>query len=292
MPKSTSDIKKHKKTRSHPLLVKQKLQKAKKPQVQVTYEDGSTPAQRLAASNKKDLKGKAKATEQVADEMNEEQDNVSIGSDAEDEDIKPIVKEEDGVFQQAYEQSIAASGQTSDTSGPSFIIIAGSYEKNLYGIEGTFVTNIDNDSEEPVLQLAPSFIFPAHLSCIKSLSVSEGAKWLVTGSDDEFIKVWDLRRRKEVGSLSQHVGTITSLTFPSPSHLLSTSEDSTITVFRTRDWVPLRTLKGHSGKVNCVDVHPSGKVALSVGKDQTLRMWDLMRGRGASSLGLGFGEHS
>lgn len=84
------------------------------------------------------------------------------------------------------------------------------------------------------------------------------------------------------------LGAITSLTFPTPSHLLSTSEDSTITVFRTRDWVPLRTLKGHTGKVNCVDVHPSGKVALSVGRDQTLRMWDLMRGRGASSLGLGW----
>ena len=91
-------------------------------------------------------------------------------------------------------------------------------------------------------------------------------------------------------SLDSPLGTITSLTFPSPSHLLSTSEDATITVFRTRDWVPLRTLKGHTGKVNCVDVHPSGKVALSVGRDQTLRMWDLMRGRGASSLGLGFGR--
>jgi len=39
-----------------------------------------------------------------------------------------------------------------------------------------------------------------------------------------------------------------------------------------------------------VSVHPSGKVALSVGKDRTLYMWDLMRGKRAASMKLGFGE--
>lgn len=82
-------------------------------------------------------------------------------------------------------------------------------------------------------------------------------------------------------------GSITSLTFPTRSHLLSASEDSTISLFRTNDWALLRSLKGHSGRINCIDVHPSGKVALSVGKDKTLKMWDLMRGRGAASLALG-----
>ena len=52
----------------------------------------------------------------------------------------------------------------------------------------------------------------------------------------------------------------------------------------------LRSLKGHSGRINSIDVHPSGKVALSVGKDKTLKMWDLMRGRGAASLALGVGK--
>lgn len=37
-------------------------------------------------------------------------------------------------------------------------------------------------------------------------------------------------------------------------------------------------------------VHPSGKVALSVGKDRALRMWDLMRGKGVASTKLGKGK--
>lgn len=69
--------------------------------------------------------------------------------------------------------------------------------------------------------------------------------------------------------------------------MVATSADATISLFRTSDWALLKSLKGHSGRVNHVDVHPTGKVALSVGKDNTLKMWDLMRGRGAASLPLG-----
>ena len=193
----------------------------------------------------------------------------------------------------------------------SFKIIAGSYERLLYGLEGT-VSVSSSAASELEWTLKPIFIFPAHVSHIKSVAASpQGGKWLASGSGDEIIKVWDLRRRKEVGGLMQHeggfmhrcvpvdlymnltgciLGSITHLTFPSRSHLISASEDGTLCVFRARDWAVLRSLKGHKGRVNSVSVHPSGKVALSVGKDRTLYMWDLMRGRRAASMKLGFGE--
>ena len=63
-------------------------------------------------------------------------------------------------------------------------------------------------------------------------------------------------------------------------------------IFHARDWVLLRVLKGHTGRVNSVGIHPSGKVALSVGADKTLRMWDLMRGKGSASMKLGKGTNA
>ncbi|PSS35351.1 hypothetical protein PHLCEN_2v1688 [Hermanssonia centrifuga] len=162
----------------------------------------------------------------------------------------------------------------------SFKVMAGSYEKLLYGLEGT--VSVEGSSHK--FSLRPMFIFPAHISCIKSIAASpQGGKWLATGSADEIVKVWDLRRRKEIGGLMHHEGSITHLEFPSRSHLLSASEDGTLCLFRARDWSVLRSLKGHKGRVNSVAVHPSGKVALSVGQDRTLRMWDLMRGKGSGS---------
>ena len=87
-------------------------------------------------------------------------------------------------------------------------------------------------------------------------------------------------------SILHHLGSITHLFFPSRSHLISGSEDGTLCLFHARDWTVLRVLRGHKARVNSVAVHPSGKVALSVGKDKTLRMWDLMRGKGVASTKL------
>ncbi|KAF8722670.1 hypothetical protein AX14_009685 [Amanita brunnescens Koide BX004] len=168
----------------------------------------------------------------------------------------------------------------------SFKIIVGTYEKLLYGLDA----RVSISSGKPKLQfsLSPIFAFPAHVSCIKAVAASpDGGKWLATGSADEIIKVWDLRRRKEVGGLMHHQGSITHLLFPSRSHLLSASEDGTLCLFHARDWTVLRAMKGHKARINAVAVHPSGKVALSVGQDRTLRMWDLMRGKGVASTKIG-----
>ncbi|CAE6460776.1 unnamed protein product [Rhizoctonia solani] len=179
-----------------------------------------------------------------------------------------------------------------DTALPStFKIVVGTYEKLLYGLEGRIEDapkSGDLSGRELAINLKPVFIFPAHVACVRAVAASpQGGKWLATGSTDEIVKVWDLRRRKEVGGLIQHQGSITRLSFPSRSHLLSASEDGTLSLFSTRDWALLRTLKGHKGKVNDVSMHPSGKLALSVGKDRTLRMWDMMRGKGSASTKLG-----
>ncbi|KAF8990676.1 WD40-repeat-containing domain protein [Cyathus striatus] len=142
--------------------------------------------------------------------------------------------------------------KTSATPLPkTFKVVAGSYEKLLYGLEGT--TSI-NENSEVEFHLKPIFIFPAHVSCIKAVAASPDG--------------WDLRRRKEIGGLMHH-------------------EDGTLCLFRARDWTVLRSLKGHKGRVNSIAVHPSGKVALSVGKDRVLRMWDLMRGKGVASTKIG-----
>lgn len=117
--------------------------------------------------------------------------------------------------------SSSKAKRPSSASGPAalptaFTIVVGSYEKLLYGVEGTYETgsasNIDNNNEAstsstPTPTLKPVFIFPAHVASVKAVAASpDGGKWLATGSSDEIIKVWDLRRRKEVGGLMQHQG--------------------------------------------------------------------------------------
>lgn len=103
--------------------------------------------------------------------------------------------------------------QSTIISPGTFVVVAGSYEKLLYGLEGSLPASTSSSHDKTVqergssnTELKPIFIFPAHLACVKAVAASPGGKWLATGSEDEFVKVWDLRRRREMGSLSQHTG--------------------------------------------------------------------------------------
>lgn len=159
-----------------------------------------------------------------------------------------------------------------------YLIVAGSYERLLYGLTGS----APEGSSYPALH--PEFIYPAHISCIKALSANQ--RFLATGSTDEHVKIYDLKIKKEVGTLMHHTGSITCLAFHKRSHLMTASEDGQIAIVRTSDWEVLKTLTGHKHAVNDISIHPSGKVMLSVGRDGTLKCWDLGRGLCAYSMKL------
>lgn len=70
-------------------------------------------------------------------------------------------------------------------------------------------------------------------------------------------------------------GTVTCAEIWGGTHLLTGSEDKTIVVWRTKDWVSLSTLRGHKEKVSALAVHPSGKLALASDVAGTLYLWNL-----------------
>ncbi|KAG0204758.1 p21-activated protein kinase-interacting protein 1-like protein [Mortierella sp. NVP41] len=158
-----------------------------------------------------------------------------------------------------------------------FRIVAGTYENMLYGVDAYW-------NEDMTLRLSPIFIFSAHIGCIKSLAI--GGHFLASGSTDEKIQLYDLKRRKELGALLQHQGTITSLTFHNKTHMLSGSDDGKVCVWRTKDWECLKTMKGHQASVHSIAIHPSGKIALSVSVDHSVRLWNLLLGKQASMTRL------
>ncbi|KAK6459332.1 WD40-repeat-containing domain protein [Scheffersomyces xylosifermentans] len=218
---------------------------------------------------------------------------VSLASESKAESSSPVEVEAP-----KKDEKQSAFKRASDSSKPiQFRIMVGSYEHNLLCVS----LIMDPKSEkEPIFQ--PIFHFQAHALSIKSMDIAK--RYLVTGSNDEHIRIYDLQKRKELGHLLSHQGTITSLEFSkeiSSDHpesteksgkwLLSGSEDGKIIIWRTKDWEAFSTLKGHTAKVNDLAIHPTGRVAISVSQDQTIRLWNLMTAKKAAVLKIKGKDH-
>jgi len=115
---------------------------------------------------------------------------------------------------------------------------------------------------------------------------------LLSGGYDESINVFNLIRHVQAGELrsAADLGTPTCSSFapppssPSPAtHALVGMSSGKIVLYKKRDWSVQHVLSGHDGEhggVNCLSVHPSGRMALSGGRgDGKIILWDLMRGR-------------
>ncbi|XP_035285247.1 p21-activated protein kinase-interacting protein 1-like [Anguilla rostrata] len=150
-------------------------------------------------------------------------------------------------------------------------LIAGSYEQIVFGYKV--------DIGEKEWSLKADFTHHSHTASLSALAVSD--RFVATGSKDETIQLYDLKKRVEHGVLLHHDGTISCLEFYGASHLLSGGEDGLLCVWSTKKWECLKTIKAHKGHVTSLSVHPSGKLALSVGTDKTLRTWNLIDGRSA-----------
>ncbi|KAH0562387.1 hypothetical protein GP486_002923 [Trichoglossum hirsutum] len=224
-------------------------------------------------------------------------------------------------------------------------IITGSYERVLHGITAEIPRIAAGPPErkgEAGVTFSDTFLFHAHTSSIRCLALSPPPSpadasdrnqkvLLATGSSDERINLYQLSaappprnhevssipslvnvaatenpKNRELGSLIHHSGSVTALHFPTRSKLLSSAEDSTIAIVRTRDWTVLSTIKapipkaqgrpsgdtvppgGVPAGVSDFAVHPSMKLMLTVGKgEKCMRLWNLVTGKKAGVLNFG-----
>jgi len=162
-------------------------------------------------------------------------------------------------------------------------VAAGAYDGTLHGWQG------DLDAEGG-LQLA--FAFRAHDSCIRAMDAL--GKLACSAASDESIQVYDLSSRRVLDRMSGvHEAEITALAFARDKvgevFLLSGDASGRIYAWTMQKRKVIHELKGHkqSSAVTSIAIHPSGRVALSTAKDNSLRLWDLVNAKAAPRTKLG-----
>ncbi|KIM27453.1 hypothetical protein M408DRAFT_24399 [Serendipita vermifera MAFF 305830] len=132
-------------------------------------------------------------------------------------------------------------------------------------------------SDWPALQLE----FIGHTSEVNCVAFSPDGKRIVSGSNDETIRVWDAETGVVVaGPLQGHRKSINSVAFsPDGSRIVSGSFDKTVRVWDAETGaVVAGPFEGHSSGVSSVSFSPDGKRIVSGSHDETVRVWDAETG--------------
>lgn len=115
--------------------------------------------------------------------------------------------------------------------------------------------------------------------------------WIVSGSWDHTVKVWDLRTGQELRTLRGHNSSVLSVAVtPDGKKVISGSGDNTIKVWDLETGQELLNLTEHKERVNALAVTPDGKKIVSgagqstalagwTSSDNTIKVWDLETGR-------------
>ncbi|GKZ27706.1 hypothetical protein AbraIFM66951_006144 [Aspergillus brasiliensis] len=94
-----------------------------------------------------------------------------------------------------------------------------------------------------------------HSGSVNSVAFSSDGLTLASGSDDNTIKLWNVKTGSELQTLTGHSGSVRSVAFSSDgSTLASGSSDQTIKLWNVETGSELQTLTGHSGSFRITTV--------------------------------------
>ncbi|KAF7797953.1 hypothetical protein EIP86_009160 [Pleurotus ostreatoroseus] len=109
---------------------------------------------------------------------------------------------------------------------------------------------------------------------VNSFSISRNGERIVTGSDREVIKLWDLRTGEDLQDFVGHEDAVLSVAFsPDGAHFVSGSADDTAIIWDVDGAQIIATLEGHTAWVWCVAYSPDNSMIATGSFDQTVRLW-------------------
>ncbi|MFN7765752.1 MAG: TIR domain-containing protein, partial [Planctomycetaceae bacterium] len=115
--------------------------------------------------------------------------------------------------------------------------------------------------------------FRGHTGPVFSVAYSPDGKRIVSGSQDNTLKVWDAATGQATLTLTGHTATVTSVAYsPDGKRIVSGSFDNTLKVWDAATGQETLTLTGHTGSVFSVAYSPDGKRIVSGSGDNTLKV--------------------
>jgi WD40 repeat protein len=137
---------------------------------------------------------------------------------------------------------------------------------------------LDLPARKIVVGLVKTFL--GHTRQVQSADISRESNFIVSGGDDDELRLWDAISGKEIKTFKGHSNQVWSVAFsPDGNYVLSSGEDQSVRLWDVAKAKEIKCFTGHSAVVNRVIFTPEGKRALSVSDDHSARLWDIDTGK-------------
>ncbi len=148
------------------------------------------------------------------------------------------------------------------------ILITGSYRK----IKVWEISSTQNQKNFPDTQ--PIYTLMGHSHIVNSLAMSADAKFLISGSQDQTIRVWNLATGELIHILKGHQDSVNAVVLsPDEQIIASASADKTIKLWHLQSGELLGTFTGHTNAVTTLSFTNSGEMLVSGSLDKTIKIW-------------------
>ncbi|MDJ1181222.1 WD40 repeat domain-containing protein, partial [Roseofilum sp. BLCC_M91] len=124
--------------------------------------------------------------------------------------------------------------------------------------------------------------FQGHQGRVSSITITPDGSKVISGSEDNTLRVWDIATGESLAVLEGHQGGVYSIAItPDGSKIIAGSGDNTLRVWDIATGESLAILEGHQGSIA---ITPDGSKVISGSRDNTLRVWDIATGESLAVL--------
>jgi len=119
------------------------------------------------------------------------------------------------------------------------------------------------------------YTFEGHQRSVNSLDFSYDGSFIVSGSNDKTVRIWDMNTREsKVFPIADHRGSVECVAVSPDDRFVAAAFDFLVYIWDVETMTLIDCLRGHDYWVNSVAFTPEGKGLVSCSGDKILKYWE------------------
>ncbi|MFB2836606.1 eIF2A-related protein [Floridanema evergladense] len=147
--------------------------------------------------------------------------------------------------------------------------------RNLEKLPNKVLNPVESSLRKALEVAREQNFFRGHKDLVNCVAFSPNGQYIVSGSRDKTVRLWDLHGNQIRQPFKGHTEPINSVAFsPDGQYIISGSQDKTVRLWDLHGNL-ISQFEGHEANISSVAFSSDGQYIVSGSRDKTVRLWDL-----------------